>query len=98
VFNTDGLNLEQVPPMNPKGMKILFDKGVNSTTKYEILAVLYRRIDEAARNDPDYTMQFWSIDGNFITYAVTYKGELKHSSGNVVLSPSEFEEQIANDW
>lgn len=80
------------------GMRIRFDPGVYEDTQAELLKVLEDNVQEESLKDPNFSIQFWSDDGLFITYEVRYKGKVTNSSMKIVLSPMQFEREIRERW
>jgi hypothetical protein len=83
--------------LRPGGMRIRFDKGVKHDTRAELLKVLEEAVTAEALKDPNFSIQFSSEDGLFITYEVHYKGKVTNSS-KTALSPVQFEREIEENW
>jgi len=82
----------------PGGMKVIFDNGITLETRQQLLLVLNDKVEDESLADPDYTISFSSKNGTSVSYEVTYKGEVKRSSGDMFLLPTQFKSEIERNW
>ena len=67
-------------------------------TREELWNVLANSVEEKSLRDPDFTVEFWSEDGDFVTYELRYKGVVTKSCTDAVLSPIQFKNEILTNW